>query len=137
MADGGSSAAASSGTHASHSAVGAAANRRVAALGSHLLAESAEDGEGLRSLSTAIADMKREQHRMREERKRHAKELKNAQRRKRRLKTKARQLTNEDLLAVLLLRQEQTAGADTEADDAPSGSASASAAPAAAPAHEP
>ena len=40
-------------------------------------------------------------------------------------------------LAVLLLRQEQTAGADTEADDAPSGSASASAAPAAAPAHEP
>ena len=74
---------------------------------------------------------------MREERKRHAKELKNAQRRKRRLKTKARQLTNEDLLAVLLLRQEQTAGADTEADDAPSGSASASAAPAAAPAHEP
>jgi len=36
-----------------------------------------------------------------------AAELKNAQRRKRRLRTKARQLSNEDILAVLLMRQEQ------------------------------
>ena len=49
---------------------------------------------------------------MREERKRAAAELKKAQHRKRRLKTKARQLSNEDLLAVLLLRQEQRAASD-------------------------
>ena len=44
---------------------------------------------------------------MRQDRKRVAKELKNAQRRKRRLQAKARQLTNTDLLEVLLLRQSE------------------------------
>ena len=36
-----------------------------------------------------------------------AAELKNAQRRKRRLRTKARQLSNKDILPVLLIREEQ------------------------------
>ena len=43
------------------------------------------------------------------DRKRVQKELKNAQRKKRRLKDKARQLTNTDLLEVLLMRQSEKA----------------------------
>ena len=46
---------------------------------------------------------------MRADRKRIQKELKNAQRRKRRLKEKARQLTNTDLVEVLLMRQAEKA----------------------------
>ena len=53
--------------------------------------------------------------------------MKNVVRRKRRLKLKARQLTNEDLLAVLLLRSEASAASET----ASAGSDSASAAPSA------
>ena len=49
--------------------------------------------------------MRAEQDKLRAERKRVQKDLKNAQRRKRRLKGKARQLTNTDLLEVLLMRQ--------------------------------
>ena len=48
--------------------------------------------------------------------KRLAKELKNTQRRKRRLKGKARQLSNEDLLAVLLMREETLTTATGKAD---------------------
>ena len=59
-----------------------------------------------------------DQKRVQEERKRVAPELKNAQRRKRRLRTKARQLSNEDILAVLLMRQEQgTAQATGDEDE--------------------
>lgn len=79
------------------------------------------------SLSKTIADMKGAQARMRAERKRVAAELKNAQRRKRRLRTKARQLSNEDLLAVLLLRQEQTAEHAAETGSSSAGSAPSSA----------
>ena len=78
--------------------------------------------------------MKREQQRMREERKRAATELKNAQRRKRRLKTKARQLTNEDLLAVLMLRQEQGAVSDQGEEGGSSRGAASGADPVPAPA---
>ena len=46
---------------------------------------------------------------MRADRKRIQKELKNAQRRKRRLKDKARQLTNTDLVELLLMRQAERA----------------------------
>ena len=88
----------------------------------------------LRSLSASIADMEREQQRMREERKRAAAELKNVQRRKRRLKTKARQLSNEDLLAVLLLRQEQRAALEQGEECGSSRGAASSTDPAPAPA---
>ena len=80
---------------------------------------------GLASLTTAIDDLKSEQTRLKEEKKRLAKELKNTQRRKRRLKCKARQLTNEDLLAVLLMREETAtksspgAGSSTDEVTAP------------------
>jgi molecular chaperone GrpE (heat shock protein) len=61
----------------------------------------------MQSLSEGITTLRHEQAKLRAERKRVAAELKNAQRRKRRLRTKARQLSNEDILAVLLMRQEQ------------------------------
>ena len=67
----------------------------------------------LASLNDAIDDLKSEQQRLKDNKKRLAKELKNAQRRKRRLKGKARMLSNEDLLAVLLMREEGAASAST------------------------
>ena len=72
----------------------------------------------MKSLSEGINTFKNEQAKLRAERKRVAAELKNAQRRKRRLRTKARQLSNEDILAVLLIRQEQgTAQATGDEDE--------------------
>jgi len=85
-------------------------------------------GGNLASLNSAIGDLKGEQQRLKDEKKRLAKELKNAQRRKRRLKGKARQLSNEDLLAVLLMREEGATTASTNAEsttDVPATAASA------------
>ena len=59
-----------------------------------------------RSLYADINDLKVQQRAAREDRQRLAKELRNAQRRKRRLQGKARQLTNADLLMVLTMRGE-------------------------------
>ena len=47
-----------------------------------------------------------------------AKELRNEERKRRRLKEKARQLTDEDLVAVLCLRQEMRRNLDLESQDA-------------------
>lgn len=55
-------------------------------------------------MSQHIDRLKAEQARLRADRKRVAKELKNASKRKSRLKRKARMLSNEDLLTVLLMR---------------------------------
>ena len=129
MADDGSSAAGSVGSHGADTASGTA-NRSLTALGEQIISQGAAGAPVMTSLSEKIAEMKKEQLRMREERKRAAKELKNAQRKKRRLKSRARQLSNDDLLAVLMLRQEQTADGDDDVV-APSPSASSSAAPAA------
>ena len=63
------------------------------------------DGEGPHSaLLAGIAKLKEEQKALRNERKRVAKELKNAEKKRSRLKAKAKQLTDEDLLQVLHLR---------------------------------
>ena len=78
------------------------------------------------SLNSAIGDLKGEQQRLKDEKKRLAKELKNAQRRKRRLKSKARQLSNEDLLAVLLMREEGATAANASAESSTDVPASAS-----------
>ena len=59
----------------------------------------------IESLATKIPEMRAEQQRPRDVRMRQAAALKDLQRRKRRLKGKARQLSNEFLLAVLLVRQ--------------------------------
>ena len=77
-----------------------------------------------KSLADSIMALREEQEKLRADRKRVHKDLKNAQRRKRRLKGKARQLTNTDLLEVLLMRQSEKAEpssqevAGTEGDDA-------------------
>lgn len=76
-------------------------------------------------ITADIVRLKQEQERAREERKRVANQLRNAQKKRRRLKSRARQLSNDDLLAVLLLRQ--------DAERAGAGDAEPSAAVAAAP----
>lgn len=66
--------------------------------------EALMDGRG--GLLAQIDALKREQAEARRVRQKIARDLRNAQRRKRRLKTKARMLTNDDLVAVLLMRRE-------------------------------
>jgi chromosome segregation ATPase len=55
-------------------------------------------------LTQAIKALKDEQLRIRADKQRVAKELKNAQRRKNRLRKRARQLTDQDLVEVLRMR---------------------------------
>ena len=59
---------------------------------------------GVEQLGDAIKRLKAEQDAVRADRKRVTKELKNAQKRKQRLKKRAKQLSNEDLVSVLQLR---------------------------------
>ena len=83
-----------------------------------------------------IRALKAEQDTLRAERKRVAKELKSAERRKSRLKKRARQLSDGDLLLVMALRKDEaatTAGRSEPADVAavtptttPSGASSSS-----------
>ena len=56
-------------------------------------------------VSADIARLQAEQKRVREERKRVAAELRNAQKRKQRLKHRARLLSNEDLMMVAAMRE--------------------------------
>ena len=85
-----------------------------------------------KSLADSILALREEQLRVRADRKRVAKELKNAQRRKRRLKEKARQLTNTDLVEVLLMRQaEKTELSSQETGEAADPEATADKGPAA------
>ena len=78
-----------------------------------------------KSLAVSISALQEEQDKLRADRKRAQKELRNAQRRTRRLKGKARQLTNTDLLEVLLMRQADKGEPSsqevpaTDEDDAP------------------
>ena len=69
---------------------------------------------GVEQLGDAIKRLKSEQDAVRADRKRVTKELKNAQKRKQRLKKRAKQLSNEDLVSVLQLRAaEKPAGSTT------------------------
>ena len=68
-----------------------------------------------KSLADSIMALREEQEKLRADRKRVHQDLKNAQRRKRRLKGKARQLTNTDLLEVLLMRQAEKAEPSSQA----------------------
>jgi transcription initiation factor IIF auxiliary subunit len=74
-----------------------------------------------KSLLGSIASLKEQQKAIREQRKANAKSLKNAQRRKTRLKRKARELSNDDLLQVLTMREEdekeKRSGKATEDDE--------------------
>ena len=57
------------------------------------------------TLDTKIQDMRAAQKNMKLEKKRLAKDLRNAEKRRRRLRTRARELPAEDLLEVLAMRQ--------------------------------
>ena len=57
-------------------------------------------------LAKAILELQTKQAELRAEKKRIAKDLRNALRKKRRLKANARQLTDEDLVAVLMMRRD-------------------------------
>jgi hypothetical protein len=73
-----------------------------------LLADAAGPA-GSEQLGDAIARLKGEQDAVRVDRKRVTKELKNAQKRKQRLKKRAKQLSDTDLVSVLQLRASQKA----------------------------
>jgi molecular chaperone GrpE (heat shock protein) len=74
--------------------------------------------QGAKSLVKQIDDLKKQQAQARAERQKISRELRNAQRRKRRLKARARQLSNDDLVTVLLMRSDVGAAA-AAAEDAP------------------
>ena len=61
------------------------------------------------ALSASIHQLKTKQAELRNQKKRLAQDLRNAERRKKRLRTRARQLTEEDLVQVLMLRKQQRA----------------------------
>jgi hypothetical protein len=62
-----------------------------------------------------IEALKAEQKKIKDEKKKVTKTLKNAQRRKKRLQTRARQLTNDDLMAVLMMREKGGEEQETDA----------------------
>ena len=82
---------------------------------------SAAEGVVLSTMAEDIQRLKEEQKRLRETKKQVQKELRNAQRRKSRLCKRARELSNEDLVAVLLQREAAPTPRTTEV--APTGPA--------------
>lgn len=80
------------------------------------------------ALSASINAMKRKQAEMRKQKQELAKDLRNAERRKTRLRHRARQLTDEDLVQVLMLRKQQRADRNAlEVSSTASGATSSSA----------
>ena len=73
------------------------------------------------SLHASIDRLKLEQHRLKTSKKQIVKELRNAERKRRRLRERARQLTDEDLLSVMVMRKrkenEATAAAASDNED--------------------
>ena len=60
-----------------------------------------------RGLSSRISDLKESKAALKKERQQILKDLRNAERRRRRLKRKAKELPNDDLMEVLAMRQEE------------------------------
>lgn len=115
----GASSAAAACADAGHAAAAAAVGSEIA-----VASLTPTAGEGL---SLAIQRMKKEQMDLRRERKRVAKELRNAQKRASRLKKRARQLTDGDLLEVLRMRGDAAAASGTtSAPDTPQAEPNAS-----------
>lgn len=80
------------------------------------------------ALSASIQKLKKKQAELRNQKKDLAKDLRNAERRKKRLRTRARQLTDEDLVQVLMLRKQQRADRNSlEVASTASGASSSSA----------
>ena len=74
--------------------------------------QAAVEAAGASALNTKIDALKKEQVEMWKKKIQVAKELKNSERKRRRLKDKAKMLTDDDLLAVLHLRQDAKKKAD-------------------------
>ena len=95
-------------------------DREVAALARHVRDDSSP-GTRRKTLNEWISQLKEEQTAQRAERKRIAGQLKNTMKRKRRLQQRARQLTNGDLMEVLLMRDGEpprdTRTVDANAED--------------------
>ena len=97
-------------------------DREVATL-ARKVRDDTSTGDQRKTLNEWILKLREEQTAQRAERKRIAQELKNTQRRKRRLQLRARQLTNSDLMEVLLMREadktkeDSTAAGETEVAD--------------------
>lgn len=73
-----------------------------------------------KTLVPEIARLKQEQQQLRDQRKKLAKELKNAEKKRSRLKKRAKQLTDSDLVAVMLLRaSEKGAAKSARIDEKP------------------
>ena len=74
-----------------------------------------------KSLNASIERLKLEQHRLKTSKKQIVQELRSAERKRKRLRERARQLTDEGLLSVMLMRkekkQEPTAAAASENED--------------------
>ena len=98
------------------------------------VAADASPGSGEVSLQSQIETLKKQAADVRATKSKVIKELKNAQKRKRRLQTKVRRLTDQDLLAVLLMRKDSGEAASSGAAPASGAAASAGSAEAGAPA---
>ncbi len=70
-------------------------------------------------LQRSIEALKREQARLREQKKEVAKQVRNTRRRMQRLKGKAREMSDEDLVAVLMMRKDAAAKAKARAGRTP------------------
>ena len=112
------------GSDSSGAAGGATAHSTALAVDTRLaVAEVAvnrafQESRAAESITQQIANLKQEQAANRAARAKVQKDLKNAQRRKRRLKSRVRQLTNEDLLAVLVMRNEASGAAGASSSTA-------------------
>ena len=77
------------------------------------------------NLTAKIDTLRKEQQTIKAQRQQVMKELKNAQKRKRRLKARAKQLSNEDLLALMCMRQSESSASTAVPPEDPSGAATA------------
>jgi hypothetical protein len=68
-------------------------------------------------LTKQIAELKAQQAQIMERKRRLAKDIRNAERKRKRIKDRARQLTDEDLMAVLMMRKEIKRAPDEQAPD--------------------
>ena len=74
---------------------------------------------GDEGIAARISSLKEEQSALQKQRKDIAKNLRNAERRRARLKTKARQLTDSDLVQVLMMRRQTRESRQVETTDKP------------------
>ena len=104
------------GKSSGHAACAAASSGHGAAEGAVIVAEGLTrkrtlevDMPAMDTLESRISDLRTEQQAMKARKKEIGKALKNFERRKTRLRQRARQLTDQDLVAVLMMRRDHRA----------------------------